>query len=87
MSLPSPLNARLDALVSRANAAGENTSRKELLAALILGAPEAGDDLGVAVRRYRTAKSGDAVVDGEDASAFLDERAVRPGPRPRRDPR
>ena len=79
-----PLNARLDALVRRATEAGENTSRKEVLATLLLVAPSSADDLIGALRRYRTASARDAVLDGEPETDFLEDRERRPGPRPRR---
>ena len=64
VSVPSPLNARLDALVALANSAGESTSRKEVLAALILAAPDTGADIGELVRTYRTASVEDVVTEG-----------------------
>jgi hypothetical protein len=39
LSLPVPINARLDLLVELAEQAGERTSRKEIVAVCILGAP------------------------------------------------
>lgn len=84
VSIPSPLNARLDALVARANHAGENTSRKELLAALILATSDQPEDLVEAVRSFRVAKASDVVPEGENAAELLQERDRRPGPRPRR---
>ena len=84
ISIPSPLNARLDALVARANRSGENTSRKELFAALILDASDEAAPLVEAVRAYRTALAEQAIPAGADPSEFLSERDTRPGPRPRR---
>lgn len=85
ISIPTPLDARLDALVRRANAAGESTSRKELLAALLLDAPENPDQLTRALRAYRTARADQVVVDGDPPGRYLTEAEKRPGPRPRRD--
>lgn len=84
VSIPAPLSARLDVLVGRANHAGENTSRKEVLAALILDAPEEDDQVVAAVRRYRTASADEAVPEGVNADAVLDPPDRPPGPRPRR---
>ena len=84
VSLPVPLNARLDDLVARAIAAGESTSRKELLAALVFEAPVDGDDLSAAIRRYRKATAMDAVPEGTPPQTILDRPMRRPGPRPRR---
>jgi len=83
VSIPSPLNARLDSLVARANRAGENTTRKELLAALILDASDEADLLVEAVRTYRTALAEEAVPSGTGSSTILGEQQRRPGPRPR----
>jgi len=73
VSIPRPLNARLDALVFQANESGENTSRKELLAALLLAAPES-DELVALVRAYRTAVAKDAALEGQPAAKVLDDR-------------
>jgi hypothetical protein len=83
VSIPGPLNARLDALVELANGAGERTSRRELISALILAAPEDGPRLAKLVREYRLASVRDAVVPGHDESLFLEPPRRRPGPRPR----
>jgi hypothetical protein len=84
VSIPRSLNARLDALVDVANEAGENTSRKEIVAVLILGAPTTGDALLREIKRYRTAAVADAIVEGRDERLFLDPTPPRPGPRTRK---
>jgi len=84
LSIPRPLNARLDALVQRVTAAGENTSRKELLAALLLEASEDPRALAEALRRYRTAEARDVAIPGVPEEEFLEHQEHRPGPRPRR---
>ncbi len=84
--LPGPLNARLDALVESANDAGENTSRKELLATLLLESPTEGSNLVAAIRRYRTARAREAVPPGVPQARVLGPRDRKPGPRPRRPP-
>jgi hypothetical protein len=71
--------------VRRANDAGENTSRKELLAALLLAAPDDPSALSSSVRRYRTATASAVVPADEDPAAYLSERERRPGPRRRAD--
>ena len=83
-SIPKPLNARLDALVARAQDAGENTSRRELIGALVLLAPEAPESLVEAVRTYRRATAASAVPSGADPASILGDRQPRKGPRPRR---
>jgi hypothetical protein len=82
--IPRPLNARLDALVRLAIDGGENTNRKEVLAALLLDAPSSVAELNRVLLRLRTASARDAVVPGESEEAFLAERERRPGPRPRK---
>src|SRR5437899_2889722 len=82
VSIPAPLSARLDGLVERAREAGDPTSRKELLAALILGAPDSGDKLSKSLRRFRLARIEEALLPGQDISAAVERRP--PGPRPRR---
>lgn len=83
VSVPAPLNARLDALVVRANRAGESTSRKEVLAALVLAAPESGEDLSDLIKTYRTTTAARAVPAGEDPAVILDAQERKPGPRTR----
>ena len=84
VSIPRPLNARLDALVELANRAGENTTRKEVMAALILAAPDDGGALADRVRTYRRARAQDTVISGYDESYFLNPSRRGPGPRARR---
>jgi hypothetical protein len=84
ISIPTPLNARLDSLVERADRVGELTSRKELLAALLLAAPDEGHALSMLIRTYRTARAADAVPSGIDPADVLRERERKPGPRTRR---
>lgn len=86
VSLPSPINARLDSLVDSANAAGENTTRKEVVAALLLDAPSDSQALTDAIRRYRVAAASEAVPAGVPALDILGARDRKPGPRPRRAP-
>jgi hypothetical protein len=64
---PFPLEERLKQLVSMVeDEAGENTTKTEVVAALILAAPEDGEKLAGILRRYRLASVGDAIV-GSDA--------------------
>jgi hypothetical protein len=81
--VPGPLSGRLDALVEVAEAAGERTNRKELLAALILAAPASGKELARLLKRYRKATVGEALVRGASRDAVLNPTRSR-GPRPRR---
>jgi hypothetical protein len=64
---PFPLEERLKQLVSKVeDQAGENTTKTEVVSALILAAPEDGDELAGLLRRYRLASVGDAMVGGSD---------------------
>ena len=81
LSLPLPISARLDLLVALAEQVGERTSRKEIVATCILGAPDGAEELVRWLRLYRRSSpvsvytSGSAVEDLELRPA-LDE-AVR----------
>jgi hypothetical protein len=78
--LPAPLSERLDRLVELADDEGARTSRKEVVAALVLAASESGRELADSVVRYRTAKARDAAV-GADMAVVLQVRTHQPGPR------
>lgn len=80
IAIPGPLSARLDLLVQRARDSGERTSRKELLAALILAGPESEATISRLLRRYRHATVADAFIAGEDPTEFLNPHRPR-GPR------
>jgi hypothetical protein len=82
LSLPLPLSRRLDLLLDRLDEDGARAYRKDLIAALILAAPESVSELDDLVRRYRRASARDARV-GRDASAVLDPSRPAPGRRPR----
>lgn len=84
VEIPSPLNARLDALVRMADEEGAATSRRELVAALILGAPTSGRRLAAAVIRLRKARAAEAGVPGVPLAEVLELKSHPPGPRPRR---
>ena len=77
---PLPVDARLDQLLARARDAGERTSRREIVAALVAMCDLNGDDLGTLLRRYRTSRLRDVVEVASDADAVPFARQ-RPGPR------
>jgi hypothetical protein len=78
---PMAVDQRLDALVERAEAAGERTTRRELLAALIAGSDLTGEQLGDLLRRLRRARVGDVVLDiGGDGNVAVLQN-YKPGPR------
>ena len=84
LDLPAPLSERLDDLVQLVEAAGDRTNRKELIASLILAAPEAGEKLSTLLRAYRQASARAARLDGSTDEPTIGIRSYRPGPRPRK---
>lgn len=86
MRWPSPIHARLDALVKCAEEVGEVTNRAELVAALVLAADEDGKRLSDAVRRLRQATVEDTLLEKQrrSAGAVIELDARRPGRRPAR---
>ncbi len=83
LSLPVPINARLDLLVQLAEEAGERTSRKEIVAACVLGAPDGAGELVRWLRIYRKSPADSVYTSGPKLGDVLELRAARPGPRPR----
>src|SRR5689334_1965029 len=80
VSWPLPVDARLDELLAQADLAGENTSRKELVAAIIATTRLSDEELGRLLRQYRRAKVRDLVSlpEGENVVPFVKHK---PGPR------
>lgn len=74
------VDARLERLLTLAEAAGERTTRKEIAAALVAAAPESGEELSVLIRKYRLSTVRDLlpVAEGANVVAFAHRR---PGPR------
>jgi hypothetical protein len=83
LSLPVPINARIDLLVELAEQAGERTSRKEIVAACILGAPDGAEELVRWLRIYRGSPADSTYTSGAKLGDVLELRPARPGPRPR----
>jgi hypothetical protein len=81
--LPVAVSNRLDRLVERAEQQGIQTSRKDLVAALILTAPEDPPLLLELSLRYGKATTRDAALDGEPETIVLHLVRPRPGRRPR----
>jgi hypothetical protein len=81
-----PLDARLSDLVRSAIDAGENTNRSEVVAALVLTAPEDGQELGRRIHQLRLAKVRDTLLQSNapDESADVIELAERRPGRKRR---
>ena len=84
MAFCDPINDRLDRLVSFAASSFDRTSRRELVASLILAAPTDGAALFEMVRTYRQSTAEQARLDGREAGKPLITSDRRPGPRPRR---
>jgi hypothetical protein len=84
LTVPVPLSQRLDRLVNRAEQAGARVYRKDLVAALILAAPETPDELFQLFTRYRTATAADAALADEPRAQVLRLERPKPGRRPRR---
>ena len=82
LSLPGPISERLDELVSVAEEAGERTTRKELIACLILASPTTGQGVSELLRALRLARARDAQL-GDAQQPTVAVRSHRPGPRPR----
>jgi hypothetical protein len=84
LTIPAPLSDRINALVDLLEAAGERTSRKELIGALILAARPLSDELANTLRAYRRASVRDALLEADRAGGSLGLAPRKPGPRPRR---
>lgn len=82
LRLPLAVDQRIGALLARATKAGERTNRKELIAALLATAELSGEAVGHMLRRYRTSKVGDVLLDRDDSGTNVVELVShRPGPR------
>jgi hypothetical protein len=71
-------------LVELAEQQGERTSRKEMIAACILAAPDGPDELVGLLRVYRRSPADSTYPSGPALFGVLEPPAVRPGRRPRR---
>ncbi len=83
LSLPAPINVRIDLLVQLAEQAGERTSRKEIVAACILGAPDGAEELVRWLRIYRSSPAESVYTSGPKLADVLELKPAPPGPRPR----
>ena len=72
MPVPSPLAGRLDLLLRIAAEGGAATTRKDLLAALILDAPIHGAKLAAKLRKYWHATVADAVIAGQPTEPIFE---------------
>jgi hypothetical protein len=71
MMVASPLAGRLKILLSLVKGAGENTSQRELIGAIVLAAPASGAELARMLERYWHGTVSDALVAGRDGSVVL----------------
>jgi hypothetical protein len=83
--IPHVISGRLDDLVDRANAAGENTNRKELIAAIILACNLDGSRLSTTLRKYRKSTVESAILNSspDTHGQPIEVGAKKPGPRRR----
>lgn len=79
---PLPVDARLERLLDQAREAGERTSRKEIVAALVATATFTDAQLGKLLRRYRTLHVREILPVPEGANVV---QFTRKGPGPRRE--
>lgn len=84
LALSSLISARLDALVKLVEGDGVRTSRKELVAALLLAAVPDGEELGDLIRAYRKGLARDAFIGPDYSFDHVTLETRRPGPRRRR---
>lgn len=80
VSWPLPVDVRLDELLAQADAAGENTSRRELVAAIICSTRVTDVQLRRLLVRYRKATVRDVIYmpEGENVIPITKHK---PGPR------
>src|SRR4051812_31799710 len=85
VTIPQVLSNRLDALVATCDAADVPTRRKEVVAALLLAAPQEADALEQVLHDYRHASLDDALVEGTPLSALVPGQRGRPRARRKSD--
>jgi hypothetical protein len=83
VSVPLLLSKRLDELVKLAGQTGARLYRKDIVAALILAAPEDPEELHQLFLDYRKAKARAAEVGGDTDAEILQLEPQKPGRRPR----
>ena len=81
---PVALHHRVDQLVELVESIGERPTRKELVAAVVLAAPEDAARLSKMLRTYRTAGTRDALVNAPSNENVVELRRRGPGPRSRK---
>lgn len=81
LRIADPLNQRLDALVEQVARLGIRTTRKEVVSALILNAPEDPEHLRNLLVNLKSATVGDYLIPAGKGLRVAEPR-IRPGPRP-----
>jgi hypothetical protein len=84
LALPVPISDRLDELVRIAEAGGERTTRKEVVASLILAASGVSEELSALLRGYRRADARSSRLGSQSDGDRIAIQSHRPGPRRRR---
>jgi hypothetical protein len=83
VSVPILLSQRLDELVRLTETAGARLYRKDLVAALLLAAPEDPEELLQLFLRYRKATAAEAAIGDATEGTVLKLERPKPGRRPR----
>lgn len=78
---PLAVDARLEELVRRANAAGERTNRRELLSAIVCAFDPEPDEFSSVLRAYRTMTVAQVALTEPDADNVVHIKRFGPGPR------
>ncbi len=81
---PIPLDNLVDRLVELSDEFGQPTSRKELVAAIVLAAPRDGEALSELLLAYRRASVADVGAKSSDTENVVSFEIRRPGPRPKK---
>jgi len=80
---PLPIEEKLEVLLRRAEEAGERTSRKEIVAALIAAYNGDGDEISDLLRTYRRTTVRELLGVPESKNVVDIRQRRKPGPRPR----
>ncbi|WP_300599505.1 hypothetical protein [uncultured Nocardioides sp.] len=83
ISWPLAIDLKVERMLARATETGENTSRKEIVAALVFAAELSAEELSEVVRRYRRAAVGDVLGDASQSAEVVTFTRRKPGPRSR----
>lgn len=76
-----PVDARLDTFVESAHSAGEKTTRRELLSAIVCAVEDDAEELGRIIRSYRLKTVAEVLDEKPDGENVIAIRRHPPGPR------